>query len=114
MENEQTKLAYTKDDVIETPLSMEAIVTNISVKKGKEIFINKDGEIKTDKPDEDFLNITVENSEHSLTKDYHVKKYDKVPDGSNLGKIIKRYNGLDVGTKVLLAKNDKGHYDLVY
>lgn len=109
----QQKLSYTKQDVIETPLSMKAIVTNITVKKAKEIFVNKEGVIKTDKPEDDFLCLTVENAEHCLTKEYHVKKYDKVPDGSNLGKIITRYNGLDVGITVLLAKNGDGHYDLV-
>jgi len=109
----QTTLRYTKQDVIETPLSMNAIVTQIKIKKAKEIFVNKEGEIKTDKPEEDFLEITVENSEYNLIKDYHVKKYERVPDGSNLGKIILRYGGLDIGIKVLLAKNSNGHYDLV-
>lgn len=109
----QKTLKYTKEDVIETPMNMVAVVTQITVKKAKEIFVNKEGIIKTDKPEDEFLCITVENVEHSLTKEYHVKKYDRVPDGSNLGKIITRYNGLDVGIKVSLVKNGEGHYDLV-
>jgi len=109
----QEKLNYTKQDIIVTPLSMQGIVTQLEVKKSKEIFVTKDGIVKTDKPEDDFLCITVENAEYSLTKEYHVKKYERVPDGSNLGKIILRYNGLEVGTVVLLAKNSEGHYDLV-
>ena len=107
---------YTTQDIVETPQQMEVVITQIRIKKGKDIFIDKQGEIKTDDPEKEFLVLDVENQENKFKTDYHMAKYDskKVPDNSNLGKFIKRYGKLETGQKLFVIKNTSGYYDLIY
>lgn len=112
----QKEIQYNKEDILETPQTMEVTVIELAIKKGKEIFINKEGTVKTDDPEKEFLVLYVQNGDYNFKRDYHIAKYPagKVPDSSNLGKFIKRYGKLETGMKLSVIKNTEGFYDLIY
>jgi len=115
MMEEQTQIEkLTREDIVTTPEGMTCKVLNITIKKGKDIFVNKQGEIKTDKPNEDFYIITVKNDQHNFKTDYHMKLYKakSVPDNSTLGKYLNRYGLFETGMEIFIVKNSKGYYDL--
>lgn len=116
MTNETNENTYDKSDVINTPLTMEVVVTNITIKLGKDIFINKEGVVVTDEPNQEFLNLRLENAEWDFNREYHIAKMPKgkVPDNSNLGLFLDKYGKLETGMKLVVMKNSAGFYDLMY
>jgi len=112
----QKEIQYGKEDILETPQTMEVAVTELTIKKGKDIFVDKEGTVKTDDPEKEFIVLYVENDTYNFKRDYHIAKYPsgKVPDSSNLGKFIKRYGKLETGMKLSVMKNIHGFYDLIY
>lgn len=104
----------TREDIVKTPEGMTCKVTDITIKKGKDIFVNKQGEVKTDKPNEDFYVLTVRNDQHNFEHTYNMKLYKakSVPDNSTLGKYLNRYGNFETGTEVFVVKNSNGYYDM--
>lgn len=114
MENQNEIPNYTKTDIVELPDVMICVVEELSIRKGENIFKDKEGNIKTDKPNEDFLVLRVCNQQFNIDKEYHLKKYNpkSVPENSNLGKFLTKYGKLETGMEVKILKNKDGYYDL--
>lgn len=108
-------IRYTTQDIKETPMSMEAYVSEIRLVQGKDIFIDKHGKLKTDDPEKQYIQLVIKNDAANFETHENIVRYPSgnVPDGSKLGKFIKRYGKLETSMKVMLAKNNDGYYDLV-
>lgn len=111
-ENTQRELSYGKEDVIKLPPTIQAVIIDMKLTKAKTIFVDKQGNIKTDKPEDDFLTITVENKQYDIVKEYHMRDYVRPPENSHLGKLINRVGDVKVGVEVPLLKNSDNYYDL--
>ena len=104
---EQKKISWNKDDLYTSPDIMEVVVINLELVKAKDVFGDK-----AQKPNQDIINITVENNECKFNQTLSLNHYNSVPDNSKLGKFIDKYDGLDLGTRCKLLKNKEGYYNL--
>jgi hypothetical protein len=113
--NDNGEILYTKEDVVKKPMTMEAYIAEIKVRPAKEIFVNKQGEIKTDKPEQLHIQLFIRNDKLNYETKENIVKYDKgnVPEGSQLSKFLDKYGKLEIGMVVALSKNAEGYYDLV-
>lgn len=111
----QETIRYTTQDIKETPMSMEAYIKEIRLVQGKDIFISKNGQLKTDDPEKEYIQLLISNDILNFENKENIVRYPvgNVPDGSKLAKFIKRYGKLETGMKIMLAKNIEGYYDLV-
>ena len=107
METETKIPNYTIQDVRITPEEVDAIITNICIKKNKDIF----KETKYDQEVERLV-FTVENDEYKINVDIPMSMFplNEVPDRSNLGKFLKKYGKLETSMQVKIKIKENGFW----
>ena len=105
-------IEYNVGDVVEFPKNevLEGVVLSIELKKSQEIFGDKAYE-----KDKDVLVVSYEVKGHNLHGIEYFNYFPKglVPDRSKLGKFLKRYENLKVGTIVKVDFDAEGNYKIL-
>lgn len=103
-------MKYTKEDVIDLPEIMDAVIMNVELKKAIEVFGDN-----ASNPEQNVISIYYENAELGFKNNETFNHYPigKVPPKSKLGKFITKYDGLEVGIKIRLLQNKDGYFRII-
>lgn len=90
----------------------KGVIVDIKSDLGKNIFLTKDGEIKTEYPDDIYLILQIETEVNGKIVKFEdvLKFYEKPTNYTKLGKYLLKYNSIEVGTILDLNKNESGFF----
>ena len=90
----------------------KGVIVEVKSDLGKNIFRTKDGEVKTNYPDDIFLLLEIEtevNNKGVVFEDV-IRFYEKPTNFTKLGKYLLKYGSIEVGTILKLSKNKSGFF----
>lgn len=113
MQNQKELFEFGLDDVIEMPKDavIEAVVVSMEKVKAIDIFGDK-----AMNPEQEILKIYYEVLGYGLKGVEIVTYYPKgkISSRSKLGKLIKKYGGLKIGTKIKVVFDSESNYNILY
>jgi len=114
----QEKIEFKKENIIETPKDVieEATVTDLKKTTWREYLTQKTEPTKLEEtikkfpePDKPIVIIQFKTNKTEIVGTDTANIYNPIPDNSKLGRIVSKYDGLNVGSSVKVAFDGKGY-----